>query len=151
VVKLSSGKEANQTIMKSFLIIAFTILSTILLVGCQRRPNEKELQRLVVLASNSFEKEFCTTQFNGDDPTSSEIKTLLSDLNYDCCSLHYKSKGEIEDSVLVLTSRQWMEVETLYYDFAKRDRELKTWNYPNAAEKRVKLENRIYLQTSGFD
>jgi hypothetical protein len=52
---------------------------------------------------------------------------------------------------LILTRKGTLKVQTLFYDFAKRGRKLKTWNYPNAADKRVKLENKIYLQTSGFD
>jgi hypothetical protein len=135
--------------MKSFNSIAFALL---ILAGCQTKPSRQKLQHLVSLTAATSQNEFCTNLPQSESITNSaKIKALLSDMGYDCCSLYYKPTGEIEDSVLVLTKRRQLEVQTLYYDFAIRDRELKTWNYPNASEKRIKLEDKIYFQTSGFD
>ena len=135
--------------MKSFNFIAFALF---VIVGCQTKLNKEKLQQLVTLTAASPQNEFCTNSPQSESTANSiAMKALLSDIGYDCCNLYYKSKGEIEDSVLVLTKRRTLEVQTLYYDFATRERELKTWNYPNAADKRVKLEDKIYIQTSGFD
>jgi hypothetical protein len=138
--------------MVSLRIISLTSLTLTVLIACQTKPNKEKLQQLVKLTSNFSEKEFCATQINEpNNIVTDKIQSLLSDLDYDCCTIYNQAKGEMEDSVLVLTKRQPLEVQTLYYDFANRKRELKTWNYPNAAEKKVKIEDRIYLQTSGFD
>lgn len=134
--------------MKLFNSIFFILL----ICSCQTKPQKEKLQRLVILTAAIAKSEFCASSTpENSSAVSTEIRSLLSDMGYDCCSIYYESNEELEDSVLVLTKRKTMEVQTLYYDFAKRERALKTWNYPNASDKRVKLQDRIYLQTSGFD
>src|SRR5688500_11143439 len=127
--------------MRSFRFMIFYILAITLIGGCQTKLKHKKLKQLVALVSTTSQREFCTTLSNeNDSATSTQIKSLLSDMGYNCCRIYCNTKGELEDSILVLTKRSLLQVQTIYYDFAKRDRELKTWNYPNAADKRVKLE-----------
>src|SRR5687767_8727181 len=126
--------------MKSFIAIAFALF---IIVGCQTKPSKEKLQQLLALTAATPQNEFCiNSQKKPNTSTSTAIENILSDMGYDCCSLYYKSRGEIEDSVLVLNRIMSFEVKTLYYDFSKRDRELKTWNYPNASDKRLKLEDK---------
>ncbi len=79
------------------------------------------------------------------------MEALLNRLGNDCCGIYYEPKGDIEDSVLLFTKRNLIEGQSLYYNFAKRGRKLKIWDYLNAVDKRVELGGKIYLQSSGFN
>ncbi|MEQ1798724.1 MAG: hypothetical protein ABL872_12285 [Lacibacter sp.] len=125
--------------------------SVMLNSGCHSTPDRQKLQRLVELTKSYPDIELCTDSlsFNGDN--SIEIQNLLYELGYNCCRLNIKATQDIEDSLLILIKRKSLEVQTLYFDFSNKKRELKTWDYPNASDKRVKVEAKIYLQTTGFD
>lgn len=136
--------------MKTFSYIIVLFFSVTLNSRCHSTPDRQKLQRLVELTKSYPEVELCTDSLSFNGANSIEIQNLLYELGYNCCRLNVKSTQDIEDSLL-LTKRKPLEVQTLYFDFSNKPRELKTWNFPNASDKRVKVEAKIYLQTTGFD
>ena len=82
---------------------------------------------------------------------SNQMMQVMDYLDGECAYLILDDTTGIEDSVLVVKRNGFWKVEEIYLDLAKSDRELETWDYIAANDKRVKVDERLYLRTIGFD
>ncbi len=141
-----------RILLKIFKMKKKTLLyiSLIYFTSCQSIPKEETLKEIAVLSSGTPDKEHCLKSLP-DNKHRKKLASLLSQTGYDCYTLQMNGRNHIEDSVLILEKRGSLSQKLLFYDFASRTRELKTWDYPNAGDKREKVANRTYLQTIGFD
>ncbi|MGB4771936.1 MAG: hypothetical protein WBP58_10775 [Chitinophagaceae bacterium] len=138
--------------LKIYKMIKKTLLFTSLIyfTSCQSIPKEETLKEIAVLSSGISDKEYCRKSLP-DNKHQKQLELLLSQTGYDCYTLQMNGRNGKEDSVLILKKHGALSQKILFYDFASRTRELKTWDYPNAGDKREKVANRTYLQTVGFD
>lgn len=142
--------------MRIFAILICFLPPIILFSACRRSIDLKILNQLIELSKPFTNEAICIT---GDRqnfaPDRNHILSIIRKSGYECSMVvfaqPYNDGLTDEDSVLILTKRSFLQMETLYYDFSKRNRILKSWDYPRASDKRVKISDRLYLRTNGFD
>ena len=125
-------------------------ISLIYFTSCQSIPKEETLKESAVLSSSTPYKEYCVKTLP-DNEHHKKLEFLKSQTGYDCYTLQISGRNGKEDSVLILRKHGALSQKLPFYDFASRTRELITWDYPSAGDKREKVANRTYLQTIGFD
>ena len=76
---------------------------------------------------------------------------VMDYLDGKCLRLVLDDETTSEDSVFIVRRSSLLLVEVWYLDIAQRRRELKTWDYPAANDRREKVSERLYRQTIGFD
>jgi hypothetical protein len=130
----------------SYLLLFF--ISVLTLNACHSSPSYLILDKIVSKVRSIPNTEVC---LNENDSTKGELVILLKKSGYDCCTLIAGDHALYEDSILVLSKKGKLSAEVLIYDIARKPRNLKVWDYPQAGDKREKVDERIYRQTIGFD
>jgi hypothetical protein len=120
-------------------------------ISCKSKISISSLEEIKAIISNFPEKELCIQENHDNSKLSDVLIKMLQDIDYDCVIYRLNDKETNEDSVIILTKNKFLERQVLTYDFAKRERVLKTWNYPKASDKREQIDSKLYLQTSSFD
>ena len=95
------------------------------------------------------------TQWSKDEPTDcqsdAQLSKVMGYLDGEWARLILHDHTEPEDSVFIVKRSGFLTVEVLYLDIAQRHRNLKTWDYVGANDRREKINEKLYRRTLGFD